>query len=84
MAIIKISKAPSLVKDPTHPLNPMDASHFYGFVFVDGKRVGTVDHLYRRREYRFMPDWERGADRKKAFCVSSLAKLKLRVAAEFA
>lgn len=54
---IKIIKMGSLVKDPSHPLDPMDASRFYGYVTLDEKRIGSVDHLYRRKEYRFTPDY---------------------------
>lgn len=78
MKKIKIVKSQSLVHDPTHVIDPMDASRFYGFVSADGKRIGTVEHLYRRKAYRFMPD--SGFKQLRPFAERTLRDLKFKLA----
>lgn len=78
MKKIKIVKAQSLVHDPTHATDPMDASRFYGYVSADGKRIGTVEHLYRRKAYQFMPDG--GLKGLRPFAERTLRDLKAKLA----
>ncbi len=78
MKKIKIVKAQSLVHDPTHATDPMDASRFHGYFSADGKRIGTVEHLYRRKAYRFIPD--SGFKQLRPFTERTLRDLKAKLA----
>lgn len=87
MKKVKIVKMSSLTADPTHSLDPMDVSRFYGYASVDGKRIGSIDHLYRRKEYRFMPDFNRRDHeqgiKRRTLKARTLCELKVKIGQEF-
>ena len=47
------------------PLPGTSNADFYGYAFADGMRVGIIDRFKDTGRYRFVPDYDRRAERRR-------------------